>query len=46
VQNGCFAVHPCCRLLGARPSGRLGVSKPRNLEYSANAEGASDIEAP
>ena len=24
-----------CRLLGARPSGRLGVSKPRNLEYSA-----------
>src|SRR6266699_5056203 len=26
-----------CRLLGARPSGRLGVSKPRNLEYSAKA---------
>src|SRR5437870_4664331 len=26
-----------CRLLGARPSGRLGVSKPANLEYSAKA---------
>ena len=26
-----------CRLLGARPSGRLGVSKPRDLEYPAKA---------
>jgi len=41
-----IAVYP--RVVGSWERGlqALGVSKPRNLEYSAKAEGASDIEAP
>src|SRR5688572_16210086 len=42
MQGDCGARFPtkCIRELsapGTRPSGRLGASKPRNLEYSAKA---------